>query len=38
MNCLHKYLVIGPRGFQLPQAAPLKVAFDEFKIVSRGQK
>ena len=29
----------GPRGgFQLPQAAPLKVAFDEFKIVSRGQK
>ena len=39
MNCLHKYLVIGPRGgFQLPQVAPLKVAFDEFKIVSRGQK
>lgn len=29
----------GPRGgFQLPQAAPLKVAFDEFRIVSRGQK
>ncbi|MCR5351521.1 MAG: glycoside hydrolase family 3 C-terminal domain-containing protein [Bacteroidales bacterium] len=25
-------------GFQLPQAAPLKVAFDEFKMISRGQK
>ena len=28
----------GRGGFQLPQAAPLKVAFDEFKIVSRGLK
>jgi hypothetical protein len=29
----------GPRGgFQLPQAAPLKVGFSDFKITSRGQK
>ena len=28
----------GRGGFQMPQAAPLKVAFEEFTIVNRGQK